>query len=111
MTGTTVVVSTTNDLIDEPDTEYFTVALSSPTNVTIGTNPGTGAIMDNDAQPAIVISGVTVSEAEGTNLHPNANQLGAAINPSTVVYNNATAPDGSQTADTLTYDAPGGVNP
>lgn len=47
MTGATVVVQTTDDLLDE-NTETFRVLLTSPTNATLGTSIGTGTISDDD---------------------------------------------------------------
>lgn len=47
-TSETFTVTTIDDAIDESATETFTATLSSPNNASLGTNPGTGTIADND---------------------------------------------------------------
>ena len=64
VTSQSVLISTNDDALDESDGEAFTVTLSSPTNVTIGTGTATGTINDNDAEPALSIANAT-AVAEG----------------------------------------------
>ncbi len=61
-TSKTFNVSTTNDTLDEADTETFTATLSAPTNATLGTSSGTGSLNDNDALPSIAIADTSVTE-------------------------------------------------
>ncbi len=61
-TSKTFNVSTTNDTLDEADTETFTATLSAPTNATLGTSSGTGSLNDNDALPSVAIANTSVTE-------------------------------------------------
>ena len=49
----TIAVSITDDTVDEPESETFTVVLSNATNATLGDTSATGTIMDNDV--AVVV--------------------------------------------------------
>jgi hypothetical protein len=60
-----VVVTISEDLLDEADETYF-VNLSNPMNAMIGDAQGQGTITDNDLPPSLSIDDVTVSEAAGT---------------------------------------------
>jgi hypothetical protein len=60
-TTTTISVPINEDNIYEND-QTFTVTLSNPANATLGANPGTGTIQDNDTPPTLAISDVTLSE-------------------------------------------------
>ena len=55
-TDTTIVVGTTDDLLDE-ETETFTVVLGTPANATLDADKGegTGTIEDNDEAPTVSI--------------------------------------------------------
>jgi len=55
-TSTTFTVQTTDDSLDEPNGETIGVVLSSPSNATLGTSNGTGAINDNDNGPVITVA-------------------------------------------------------
>ena len=56
-TDTTIVVETTDDALDEEDTETFTVVLRAPANATLDADKdeGTGTIEDNDEAPVLTI--------------------------------------------------------
>ncbi len=54
-TDTTIVVGTTDDDLDEEDTETFTLVLSAPLNATLDEDEGTGTILDNDDAPTVSI--------------------------------------------------------
>jgi large repetitive protein len=60
-TSTTMDVTTNGDGIAELD-EPFVVALSSPTNATIGDGQGAGTIVDDELQPVIDIDAPSASE-------------------------------------------------
>ena len=64
-TSETIVVSTTNDTIDEDD-ESITVTLSAATNAELGTPTASGTINDNDAAPTVTIG--SSGAAEGGNV-------------------------------------------
>ncbi len=97
---------------DEKD-ETFTVALSSPTNATIGTSPGTVTIL-NDDTPTVSVAAGTISTVEG-NSGSHVVQVPVSLtNPSafpiTVAYTTANggavAPgDYATSAGTLTIPA------
>ncbi len=57
----TITVPTLQDTLDEFD-EILSLALSAPTNATLGTATGTGTILDNDNPPTVSIDNVTVTE-------------------------------------------------
>ncbi|MFN8062863.1 MAG: Calx-beta domain-containing protein [Vicinamibacterales bacterium] len=61
VTTQTVNVSVIGDNLDEAD-ETFTVALSNPTNATIGDGSGLGTITDDDPTPTVAIGDATVTE-------------------------------------------------
>ncbi len=56
-TDTTIVVKTTDDELDEEETETFTLVLSAPVNATLDADKdeGTGTILDNDDAPTVSI--------------------------------------------------------
>jgi hypothetical protein len=62
-TSQVVNVAVVNDALDEDD-EAFTVTLSAPVNSSLGTATGTATITDNDAPPALSVSGVTIAEGD-----------------------------------------------
>ncbi len=57
----TVSITVNGDVLDEFD-ETFVVNLTSPVNATIDDGQGSAAITDDDAEPAISIAGVTLTE-------------------------------------------------
>jgi hypothetical protein len=61
-TTKTFSVATSNDALDEADTETFTATLSSPSNATLGTSSGTGSINDNDPLPGVSIADASITE-------------------------------------------------
>lgn len=61
-TTKTFSVATSNDALDEADTETFTATLSSPGNATLGTSSGTGSINDNDPLPGVSIADASITE-------------------------------------------------
>ena len=63
----TITVLVQGDLIDEVASETFTVALSAPTNATIGDGSATGTITDDDNCPVLgtLVVGAFVSGALG----------------------------------------------
>ena len=60
-TSETITVPVVGDLLDEDD-ENYTIALSSPVNATFGDSLGFGTITDNDAEPTLSVSDVSVTE-------------------------------------------------
>src|ERR1044071_9377129 len=60
-TAKTVVVTVLGDNLSEA-TEFFGVALSNPTNVTLGNVQGTGTIVDDDPLPTLSINDASVVE-------------------------------------------------
>lgn len=63
-TSKTFNVTTTNDALDEADTETFTATLAAPVNATLGTSSGTGSINDNDPLPSVSIADAAVTEGD-----------------------------------------------
>jgi hypothetical protein len=63
-TSKTFNVATTNDALDEADTETFTATLAAPVNATLGTSSGTGSINDNDPLPSVSIADAAVTEGD-----------------------------------------------
>ena len=63
-TSKTFNVTTTNDALDEADTETFTASLSAPVNAALGTSSGTGSINDNDPLPSVSIADTAVTEGD-----------------------------------------------
>lgn len=61
-TSKTFNVGTSNDTLDEADTETFTATLSAPSNATLGTSSGTGSINDNDPLPSVAIADTSITE-------------------------------------------------
>ena len=66
-TAKTISIGTTDDTLDEPDGETFTVRLSGPGNADLATGgeTATGTINDNDGEPKLSIKG-TPEVTEGT---------------------------------------------
>ena len=66
-TAQTISIATTDDPLDEPDGETFTVTLSAPGNAELATGgeTATGTINDNDGEPKVSITGAPVV-TEGT---------------------------------------------
>ena len=66
-TAQTISIATTDDTLDEPDGETFTVTLSGPGNADLATGgeTATGTINDNDDPPKVSITGAPVV-VEGT---------------------------------------------
>ena len=66
-TAKTISIATTDDTLDEPDGETFTVTLSGPGNADLATGgeTATGTINDNDDLPKVSITGAPVV-VEGT---------------------------------------------
>ena len=66
-TAKTISIATTDDTLDEPDGETFTVTLSAPGNADLvtGGETATGTINDNDGEPKLSITG-TPEVTEGT---------------------------------------------
>ncbi|MGK0186205.1 MAG: hypothetical protein ACI9R3_001988, partial [Verrucomicrobiales bacterium] len=60
----TVSVPVTNDVLDEADTEVFTLVLSVPVGVTIADGTGTATIADNDLAPAVAVADAVATEGE-----------------------------------------------
>jgi hypothetical protein len=68
LTPQMVSVTVSSDVLDEVD-ETFVVNLTSPVNATIGDAQGSAIITDDDAEPAIAIADVTLTEGNsGTKL-------------------------------------------
>jgi hypothetical protein len=62
-TTATVGITVNGDALDEDD-ETFAIALSNPTNATIGDGSGVGTIADDDPLPALSISDDSVTEGD-----------------------------------------------
>jgi CSLREA domain-containing protein len=95
-TTTTISIPINDDNIFETD-ETFTVKLSNPNNAVLGTDTGTGTILNNDTIPAISIADVTHNEGNSGNT--SYDFAVTLSNPSyqTITVDYATA-DGSATA-------------
>ena len=62
-TSEQIQLSSVNDVLDEDDSETFTVNLSSPSNATIADGAGAGTLSDDDPMPAVSIAdAATVTE-------------------------------------------------
>ncbi|MGM9500767.1 beta strand repeat-containing protein [Desertifilum tharense IPPAS B-1220] len=96
-TQQTIQVAITDDNLSEL-TESFGVQLSTPTNATLsrGQETGTVTIIDNDEQPQLSISDVTVNEGDGT-----ASLIVSLTNPSseTITVNYSTVEGTATSAD------------
>ncbi|MGD9719884.1 MAG: beta strand repeat-containing protein [Pirellulales bacterium] len=114
VTSQLVTVLVNGDLIDDADSETFTVTLSNPTNAAIADATGIGTITDDDAAPTLTIStpdAVAEGDTGTTQLVFTVNLSAASGQQVTVVYNTAddTATAGADyvaTSGTLTF-APG----
>jgi hypothetical protein len=107
-----VTVQVNGDVIDEAN-ETFTVRLSAPSGATISNGTGVGTILDNDAPPALSVTGTAASEAAGTAVVP-VTMSGASAQTVMVHYTttggSATAGDDYSTVSgTLTI--PAGTSP
>jgi len=93
-----IVVTVNGDTVDEPNESFF-VHIITPTNATINTAQSTVTINDNDNQPSLAISGVTVTEGDsGTvNALVSVSITGSSASAVTVQY--YTADDTATTAD------------
>ena len=60
-----VGVAVTDDTVDEPDLETFTLTLSSPENATLATATATGSIRDDDVAPVVSAEDTTAAETGG----------------------------------------------
>ena len=60
-----VGVAVTDDTVDEPDLETFTLTLSSPENATLATATATGSIRDDDVAPVVSARDTTAAETGG----------------------------------------------
>ena len=60
-----VGVAVTDDLVDEPDLETFTLTLSSPENATLATATATGSIRDDDVPPVVSAEDTIAAETSG----------------------------------------------
>ena len=110
----TITVTVTNDGVDEPDEETFTVTLSNPVNAVLAgagtTAVATGTITDDDAEPKLTIADARLSEGSGS-MQFTVTLAGESAQPVTVAYGtaNVTATAGSDytaVGGTLTF-APG----
>ncbi|MCC6651984.1 MAG: T9SS type A sorting domain-containing protein [Candidatus Eisenbacteria bacterium] len=112
----TINVTVNGDTKHEAD-ETFTVTLSSPVGVTLGTGTGTGTITNDDAVPSVTVSGVTVAEgnagattASFTVSLSQASGLAASVGYATA-DGSATEADGDYTAAAGTVNfAPGATS-
>ena len=60
-----VGVAVTDDTVDEPDLETFTLTLSSPENATLATATATGSIRDDDVAPVVSAEDTIAAETGG----------------------------------------------
>ena len=60
-----VGVAVTDDLVDEPDLETFTLTLSSPENATLAAATATGSIRDDDVAPVVSARDTIAAETGG----------------------------------------------
>ena len=65
VTSGTVVVTITEDLLDERSPETFSVTLSNPISVTLGDGSAIGSITDNDGAPTLSVADLSVDEGAG----------------------------------------------
>ena len=97
-TSRPVDVTINGDTASEPN-ETFTVNLSTPVNSTIVDSQGTGTITNDDAQPAISISDVSVTEGNSGTVTATFTVSLSTASGQTVTVNYATS-GGSATAGT-----------
>ncbi|MDP3859664.1 MAG: Calx-beta domain-containing protein [Stagnimonas sp.] len=95
-TSQTIAVVVSGDVVDEAD-ETFSVALSGPTNASIGTGAGTGTITDDDATPSLSIGNATVTEGNSGSATATFTVSLSAASGQSVSVSYATA-DGTATA-------------
>ena len=91
-----VTVLVHGDTLDEAN-ETFTLNLSNPSNVTIADGIGVGTITDDDAQPALSVNNVTVTEGDSGTVNATFTVSLSAASGLTVTVDYATA-DGTATA-------------
>src|SRR5438128_1256628 len=97
VTSQNISIAVVNDTLDEDD-ETIQVALSSPTNSTLGaTTTHTYTILDDDPPPSLSINNVTVTEGNSGTTNANFTVTLSAASGRTVTVNYATA-DGTATA-------------
>src|SRR5205814_3929159 len=97
VTTQNISIAVVNDTLDEDD-ETIQVALSSPTNATLGATPThTYTILDDDPLPSLSINDVTVSEGNSGTTNANFTVTLSTASSKTVTVNYATA-DGTATA-------------
>jgi hypothetical protein len=89
-TSGTIPIAITGDVLDEADTEAFTVTLSAPVNVTISDGTGSGTITDDDNPPTISIADVTVTEGNSGTTNAVFALTLSAVSGRTITVNNAT---------------------
>jgi glucose/arabinose dehydrogenase len=95
--ATTVNVPVIGDTTFEPN-ETFLVNLTSPTNATISDNQGTGTITNDDAEPTISITDVSVTEGNAGTTTAGFTVSLSNASSQTITVNYAMA-DGTATAD------------
>ena len=108
-TTQTVPVTINGDTLNEGN-ETFTVTLSAPGNATLGDATALGTITNDDGQPALTITDVTLTEGAAANAVFTVTLAPASGQPVTVNYAtaNGTATAGTDfttTSGTLTFTA------
>lgn len=107
----TIAVPILGDVIDEGDTESFTVVLNGATGATLGTPTAHAVVIqDNDPLPTLSVADTTVAESAGsvvftvTLTGPTARQVGVnyAVLDGTAL---AAAADYTPASGTLTFEA------
>jgi subtilisin-like proprotein convertase family protein len=106
-TTRTVTVSATGDARNEAD-ETFSVALSGPTNATLGAAAGTGTIANDDPLPTLLIDSVALAEGNGGATAFTFTVSLSAVSGQAVTVNYATA-DGTATLADGDYAAATGT--
>ena len=86
----TVSVSINGDMIFEPN-ETFNINLSNASNATIGDNQGVGTIVNDDPQPSISISDVTVTEGNAGTTTASFTVSSSNLSSQSISVNYATA--------------------
>ena len=105
-----VGVAVTDDLVDEPDLETFTLTLSSPENATLAAATATGSIRDDDVAPVVSARDTIAAETGGEMVFSvvltSRTESTVTVDYETVDVTATAGSDYRSTSGTLTY-APG----
>ena len=103
-----VTVLVNGDLLDEGDSEVFTLGLNNVAGATIADGTANGTITDDDDQPTLSITGVTVTEGNSGTVDATFTVTQSAVSGLPVSVNFSTV-DGSATVAGSDYAAQSGT--